>query len=427
MDITTAAQDVLELLATDGIVLSVKIGEAETVLRDKALEIARAALQGHLDRQPLGYEGSSRVCPCGQSQRFVSHREKSVATLVGKVTFHRAYYHCGHCGESCFPYDTSAGLSTSKVSPGLARAAALAGIEVPFAQASQLLQALSGMDLSESSVSRVTLEAGRRADQIEQEQAAAIEKDRNPPEAPVAGRLYNSSDGAMIHTLEKWQEVKTHVSYWKDARGRHHARYRARLETIDAFVSHAWALAARWGLETCRQSVLIGDGAAWIWERLGPIFDESVQIVDWFHAAEHLWTCGKVLHPEEKGTTSQACKDWVEPHQQLLWTGQIRELLAALQAEHKRVRGKAKRTALESLMTYVTNQQARLDYGRFRDQGLEIGSGTVESACRHVVQSRLKRAGTRWQVPNAQAVLSLRVCRLNGEWDKFWSTHSKAA
>jgi hypothetical protein len=426
MDITTIAQDVLELFLSEGITLSLLVGQAETVLRDRMFDIGRAALQKHLNSQPLGYEGSSRACACGQSQRFVDHRAKTILTLLGAVTFHRAYYHCGDCGASCFPYDTQAQLTSAKVSPGLAKAASLAGAEVPFAQAAKLLEELSGIGLSESSVSRLTLEAGRQADQLEQTQAAAIEKDRNPPEAPEAGRLYNGVDGVMLHTLEKWQEVKTHVCYWKDAKGKHHSRYRARLETIDAFLNHAWSLAARWGLERCRQSVLIGDGAAWIWEKLGVIFDEAIPIVDWFHAVEHLWACGKVLHPA-KTESDPACKAWVEPLKEHLWTGNIQNLLAALQAEHNRVRGKTKRTALEGLMTYLQNQEPRLAYQKFRDQGLDIGSGTVESACKHVVQSRMKRAGTRWKPANAQAVLSLRCCRLNGEWDMLWNKRAKAA
>jgi hypothetical protein len=426
MDITKIAQDVLELLASEGITLSQLVGEAETVLRGRMLEIGRTALEQHLSRQSLGYEGSSRACACGQSQRFVNHRGKTLITLLDQVTFQRAYYHCAACGESCFPYDAQAGLTSAKVSPGLAKAASLAGAEVPFAQAAQLLEELSGIHLSESSVSRLTLEAGRQADRVEQAQAQAIEQDRNPPESPVAGRLYNSADGTMIHTLEKWQEVKTHVCYWKDAKGKRHSRYRARLETIEAFLNHAWALAARWGLERCRESVLIGDGAAWIWERLGVIFDESIHIVDWFHAAEHLWVCGKALHPQ-KEASDEACRNWVEPHQELLWTGRLQELLVALQAQYNRVRGKTQRAALQSLITYLKNQEPRLAYQKFRDQGLDIGSGTVESACRHVVQSRLKRAGTRWLPDNAQAILSLRCCRLNGEWDILWSNRAKAA
>jgi hypothetical protein len=91
------------------------------------------------------------------------------------------------------------------------------------------------------------------------------------------------------------------------------------------------------------------------------------------------------------------------------------------------VRGKTQRAALQNLMTYLQNQEPRLAYQKFRDQGLDIGSGTVESACKHVVQSRMKRAGTRWKPANAQAVLSLRCCRLNGEWDTLWSNRAKAA
>jgi hypothetical protein len=426
MDNTTIAQDVRGRFFPETSPLSLLVGEAETAVRDRALEIGRAYLEEHLNRQPLGYEGSSRVCGCGGTQRFVNHRGKTLMTLLGEVAIQRAYYHCGACGASCFPYDAPAGLTSAKVSPGLAKAAALAGAQVPFAQAAELLAELSGLALSESSVSRLTLEAGRQADQVEQAQAASITEVRHPPEAPEAGRLYNSADGAMIHTLDKWQEVKTHVCYWKDAQGKHQARYRARLETIDAFLNHAWSLAARWGLERCRQSILIGDGAAWIWERLGVIFDESIHIVDWFHAAEHLWACGKVLHPETAASNA-ACKDWVEPLKELLWNGHIPELLAALEAEHKRVRGKTQRAALHNLLTYLRNQEPRMAYQKFRDQGLDIGSGTVESACKHVVQSRMKRAGTRWKPANAQAVLSLRCCRLNGEWEILWRNRAKAA
>jgi hypothetical protein len=227
----------------------------------------------------------------------------------------------------------------------------------------------------------------------------------------------------MVHTLERWQEVKTQVCYWKDPQDRHQARYCARLEGIEAFVGHAWALASRWGLEHCRQSVLIGDGAAWIWERLGPIFDEAIQIVDWYHALEHVWACGRALH----GEGTESCRQWVTTKETLLWNGQWATLLAELHAEQGRLRARSKRAAVQSLRTYLTNQATRLDYQKFRDQGLDIGSGTVESACRHVVQSRMKRAGTRWSTSGAQAVLSLRCCWLNDQWQHFWTSRPLAA
>jgi hypothetical protein len=423
MDNTTVAQDVLGVLALEGKALSVDIGEAERVIREKVLAIGQEALRLHLECKKLGYVGCHDACECGQRRKFVGYRTKQVVTLLGEVKLQRAYYHCRHCGSSSLPYDQQAGLCSAAASPGVSRAACLLGIEMPFAQAAQVLWELTGIRVSESTVARLAGRAGAKADAMEREEAQRMEQWSSPPEAPVAGRLYNSADGTMVHTRRKWQEVKTQVCYWKDAQGRHQARYRSRLEGIEEFVGHAFALASRWGLEKCRQSVLIGDGAAWIWERLGPIFDESIQIVDWYHAAEHIWACGKAIH----GEGTEACRAWVEAKKALLWQGQRATLLEQLQVERDRVRARNKRAALDGLKTYLTNQGSRLDYPKFRDQGLDIGSGTVESACRHVVQSRMKRAGTRWSVSRAQAVLCLRCCRLNGQWDSFWAARPLAA
>jgi len=423
MDITTVGQEVRELLRAEGVELSLEIGEAERVIREKMLALGQVVLQKHLEGRKLGYEGCSRSCCCGGRQKFVGYRPRQVVSLLGPVTLERAYYHCPDCGASCVPYDQQAGLGSAAASPGVAKAACRLGIEVPFGQAATMLCELCGVRLSESSVARLTGRAGARADALEQEQAQRHEDWSSPPEAPVVGRLYNSADGAMVHTLEKWQEVKTQVCYWKDVQGNHQARYRCRLEGIEDFVAHAFALASRYGLEKCRQSVLIGDGAAWIWERLGPVFDEAIQIVDWYHAMEHVWSCAKAVHGE--GTS--ACQNWGKAKETLLWEGQGASLREELQNEHDRLRSGCKRAALKALMTYLHNQGSRLDYPRFRDQGLDIGSGTVESACRHVVQSRMKRAGTRWSLPRAQAVLSLRCCRLNGQWEDFWKARPLAA
>jgi hypothetical protein len=423
MDITTIAQEVRALLASEGVELTEDVGVAERVVREKVLAIGRHALQQHFEGRKLGYEGSSRACPCGESQKFVGHREKHVVTLLGEVTMRRAYYHCRHCGQSGVPYDQQAGLASCAASPGLAKAACLAGIQVPFGQAARLLEELSGIRLSQSTVGRLTERVGAVADVREQTEARRVKNWQSPPDAPLAGRLYNSADGTMMHTLEQWQEVKTQVCYWTDGQDQHHARYCSRLEGIEEFVGHAWALSSRWGLDKCRQSVLIGDGAAWIWDRLGPVFDESIQIVDWYHALEHVWSCGRVLH----GEGTEACHQWVKAKEGLLWHGQWAKVLEELQSEHGRVRAKGKRAAMQSLMTYLRNQGSRLDYQKFRDAGLDIGSGTVESACRHVVQARMKRAGTRWSASGAQAVLSLRCCWLNEQWQPFWNSHPLAA
>jgi len=426
MDLTTIVQGLLEHFLSEGD-LPLDVGCAERVVRGKMLALGLLVLKKHFQGRKLGDEGSSCRCVCGGRRKFAGYRQKKVVTWLGQLPLDRAYYHGRDCGGSSRPYDQRVGLCSQAASPGVAKAACLLGIEVPFAQAQSMLFELCGIVLSESTLSRLTYRAGAKADEIEQEDARRKE-DWSVPEdlpggGPVVGRLYNSADGTMVHTLEPWREVKTHVCYWKDAQENHQARYRCRLEGIEAFVAHAFALSSRGGLDKCRQSVLIGDGAAWIWDRLGPVFDEAVQIVDWYHASEHVWSCAKAVY----GEGTPVCQSWGDAKETLLWNGRRKRLIEELQSEHDRLRSASKRAALQALVTCLNNQGSRLDYPVFRDQGLDIGSGTVESACRHVVQSRMKRAGTRWSLPCAQAVLSLRCCRLNGQGDTFWNARPLAA
>jgi len=421
MDVTTIAQDVLELIQTREGGMGTDLGEAERRIKAQLEQIGKAALQWHMDQHaPLGYQGSRRACPCGQKQRFVEHRPRTVQTTLGTVTMRRAYYHCRSCGTGAVPYDQQAGLGSMAVSPGLAKRACALSIDLPFAKAAQKLAELTGLRLSASSVERLTGHAGEVADRIEQAQAACMATWQAPAEAPAAaGRLYLSVDGVMAPMRAGWEEIKAAVCYWRDAQGTLFRRYCARTEKID----RAWAVAEACGLSGCRESVLLGDGAAWIWERVSPVIAPDVQIVDWYHACAHLWEAGHAVHGE--GTA--ACQAWVESLKDLLWEGQIEALLDRLHQTLKPLRSPDKRQALETLCGYVQGHRAQMAYDRFRALGLDIGSGLMESACRTVVQERLKRPGTRWHPPNAQRVLSLRVCHLNGLWDSFWGNRPLAA
>jgi len=100
MDLTTIAQEVLSFLASEGVDLSEDLEQAEQVLRENLMRIGAEALRVHLGSRRLGYEGSARPCSCGDWQRFLGHRPRVVATLLGSVAIRRAYYRCGACGRS---------------------------------------------------------------------------------------------------------------------------------------------------------------------------------------------------------------------------------------------------------------------------------------------------------------------------------------
>ena len=109
-----------------------------------------------------------------------------------------------------------------------------------------------------------------------------------------------------------------------------------------------------------------------------------------------------------------------------MWAGQVRAILDRLRNERAQTRSPPKRAALQALLTYVANQDDRLAYDRFRAMGLEIGSGRVEAACKHVVGLRMKQSGMRWSKTGSQNTLSLRVAWLDGDWDRLWATHPLA-
>jgi hypothetical protein len=389
----------------------------ESALQGAVRRIGAKAVELQLSRQKLGYEGACRPCSCGRTQRFVEHRPKQIATQLGMIRIRRAYYRCRDCGESALPYDRRVGLGAGPESVGLAQAATLLGIHDTFANASATLFHLTGQQLSESTIERLTEAVGGVVAQSEQEVADRMSEWKSPEAEVTPETLYVAVDGVQVHQQDGWHEAKCVACYWKNPDGKCQTRYAVRFEAAAEFVAFVWALACRCGLERAQRVVLLGDGAEWIWRHVGGLLREAVCVVDWYHALEHVWTCGRLLHGED----SERTKCWVEALRTLLWEGQVRVILDRLGQELARTRAPAKRAALQTLITYLENQDERLAYDRFRAAGLDIGSGRVEAACKHVVALRMKRCGMRWSKTGSQNVLSLRTAWLNGDWNRLWA------
>jgi hypothetical protein len=423
MDITTTAQDVLDLIVAEGQVLPADVNQAEKIIQDKTRQLGQTALQLHLAKQKkLGYEGSSRPCPCGENQKFVGYRERTVATLLGPVSFQRAYYHCRSCGRSCCPYDQEAKLGDCQVSLNVARAATLLAVNDPFSPSARVLRELTGVRLGERTIQRLTRRVGKVADQQERGLALGMAKWESPPPLAKPQRLYVAVDGAFIHLQDGWHDVKCVACWWADERGHLQQRRLVRRASAEEFKAFVWSLACQCGLETAVEVVLLGDGAAWIWEQMaGVLGAQTICITDWYHVSEHLWNCAKALW----GEGTPAAKAWEEALQGLLWEGQVAKVLQCLGRDRTAHRG-GKRQAVEGLITYLENQGPRLNYAEFRSRGLDIGSGRVEATCKQV-GVRMKRNGMRWSEEGAQTVLSLRSAWLNGQWNEFWSQRPLAA
>lgn len=399
------------------------LGQLEPAIEAIVKSLGAGLLQRLIDRGPNGYQGSQIPCSCGSSMRFVGHRRRSVHTLMGWITIRRAYYHCSACHRSEVPYDQASGLGSEQLSPALAKTCCLLAVDDSFGETAKKVGELFGEQVSDTTIERLVHQVGSVSLQQQEQRRQRFEAEREIP-VPQAQpqRLYVSVDGTTAHEHDGWHEAKIGCIYWQDEQLRRHSYYVGRFCNSERFGWYLWLAACRWGVRGAVEVVYLGDGAPWIRNEHGRHFSRAIFIIDWYHASEHVWDCGKILFGEGTLLTDH----WVQERLALLWQGRLRPLLEDLKEQYRTHRGH-KREALGDLIRYISTNEQQMRYDLFRAQGYDIGSGSVEGACKHVVGKRLKQSGMIWTRPGSSAVLALRITWLNAEWDAFWNLKPMAA
>ena len=388
----------------------------EDLVKQKMQTLGQGLLQRAVNIGPNGYKDASIACECDGSMRFVQHRSRNIHTLFGWIKVSRAYYHCPDCGRSLFPYDVASGLGTEQLSPGLAKACCLLAVDDSFEQVSRKIEQLFGQTVSTNTIERLAHQVGGVVLEQADKQLANFHKTREIPDARVTPkRLYIAADGTTVHETDGWHESKIGVMYWEDERKEKKSRYVGRFDNSETFGWHLWYEACRCGLRQARQVIFLGDAAGWIRNERRKHFGRSTFIIDWYHASEHIWDCGKSLF----GEGSKETEKWVDKHLDLLWDGWTRKLLDYLKKQRRRHRG-AKRQAISDLIRYISTNEEQMRYDVFRKKGYDIGSGAAEGACKYVVGKRLKQSGMIWKRSGSSSVLALRIIWLNERWEQLW-------
>ena len=378
------------------------------------------------------------VCPrCTQPLRCVdAARPRHLQGLVGEYRLVRPYWHCRPCAQGYAPLDELLGLAAGALSPGLSRVACRLGIEEAFAPAADILYETLRVDVPTEAVRRITEGIGQVAEAEQQAAMAAAAAGQEPPLPEVAPtQLLVAADGVQVHTDGEWHEAKVGVvaplgpATWTDPdSGRECFTLGAQsvcagFEPAAQFWWRLYCEARRRGLGAASVAliVVLGDGAEWIWKaaarflQVGPV--ELVEIVDIYHAWEHLWQVANTVY----GTGSAAATAWVAPLKAALLEAGVAPVLAAL-AELQPTTP-AGSDEVRKAREYFTEHAARMNYPAFIARRLPIGSGVVESANKTLITAREKGAGMRWRASGAQAVASLRAVQRSGRWEAFWRTH----
>jgi hypothetical protein len=409
------------------------------VLRAGLLKLGAGMLARLLAADP-GYRGPRVPCGNGHEAGFIAYRGKVIDTVLGPVTVTRAWYHCAACGHGLAPRDAELGAAGASLSPGLAAMADRAAAAVPFEEAAGLLEELAGVRLTVKRVERAAEASGAAAAAAVRERAALITARKLvplPPD-PLPDKLYAAIDGTGIPVTAKetagrqgkgedgrarTREVKLAVFFTQSAldrkgypvRDRGSESYVATFEPAATFGNLVRAEGIRRGADHVRQLTILGDGAAWIWNIATAKFPEATQIVDLFHAREHLHDLAKLL----EFMLGDQKQDWLAARLEDLDYGDIDGICTA--ARIYPLAG-IKKAELDTALGYFENNAPRMRYKWFRSRGLFVGSGAVESGCKAVIGQRLKLSGMHWTVAGATAITTLRCQQASRPEDQIWKS-----
>jgi hypothetical protein len=428
------------LLDKDGEVAShVDLEATEMAIRSSMHDVGGTLLEKMLDSDP-GYRGPRVRCRRGHEADFIDYRSKKVLTVLSRIQVRRAYYHCTSCKEGVIPKDSDLDIVGTSFSPGVRRLMSRVGGKEAFAEGRRDLKELAEIVVKTKQVERVSEAIGEQMEAIADRQRAAALSGRIVVLKPVP-KMYVAIDGTGVPMVRretegrqgkdptgkaKTREAKLGCVFTQtivDGEGRpvrddNSTTYVSAIETSVEFGRRIFTEAIRRGIRTAEKVTVLGDGAPWIWNLAGEHFPGAIQIVDLYHAREHLSGLGKVLY----GPGSSKAKAWAEARIDELDAGRVEAVLAAM----GRLRPKTETAQDErrKATEYFKTNAERMRYGQFRQQGLFVGSGVVEAGCRTIVGQRLKQSGMHWTVRGANAILALRCWDLSGRWEHFWEARS---
>lgn len=416
----------------------------ETALRSTLHLAGAAALSQLLQFPEPSAENRAIPCSCGHEARYRELRSRRLLTALGEVELRRPWYLCPHCHAGQFPADQQLDVKDTDFSPGVRRMQGIVGAETSFGRGREQIRVLAGLEVTTKSVERTAEAIGADIAAAEQREINKAVQLHLPQ---IAGEpipiLYIQMDGTGVpvvknETLDRkgkidgqpahTREVKLGCVFtqttWDEQgfaiRDPDSTTYTGAIETAEQFGRRLYLEVWNRGWERAQKTVVIADGAEWCWNQADIHFPGAIQIVDLYHARQHLWEVARKLCPND----AEAQKAWIKRHQKWLDGGKIDKLVVALTAIHSDNAEVREKLRLEA--DYFERNKERMRYPEFRRQHLFVGSGVIEAGCKTVIGSRLKQSGMHWTVIHANSIIALRCSQLNGRFESYWESRRAA-
>lgn len=406
-----------------------KLSVLEEAAQQLGRKVAHLSLQRSIQQADNTARSSSYDCQCQQGRLGYQRMSKrSVRTLVGEISYSRAYYYCRDCRSGRCPLDEKLGQSQREISAGVERALTLLSAHLSFGTATAVLEEIAKVSLSSRQVETVAEAIGEEAECLERKSgqeasSQALGEAVEPGAEKARTRVWIvEMDGVMAPMRGgESSEVKVGIIYeLRDrveiSKGRWELLQKQRCEMrgdLEEFRRRLWAMIVRVGVREGDKIVVIGDGAEWIDQTVEIIFYGATRIMDFYHVAQRIWAVAGVRF----GACSQQANQWAREKLSLMKAGEVERVIRALArlkieaAEAEAIRGEA--------MGYIKNNREGMAYDEYKRENLPIGSGAIEGSCKHLVTARCKQAGMRWSETGVDAILALRCWVLNGRLNEL--------
>lgn len=412
----------------------------EAVLRSAVLVAGAELLTKLLNGIGRGRRENKLICTCGTTMESKGVQQKTVLTILGPVEFKRSRYDCPDCKASRYPGDEELDIVGTSRSPGVRRMMARAGSRQTFKESMDDLRIYAGIKVSAKDVERVSEKIGMEMEvwqgKERQELLSDVPSLDIPQDIPVmyiemdgtgvpmvkrevAGRKGKQPDGTA-HTREaKLGCVFTQTTTDDEGmalRDEDSTSFVGAIETAEEFGGRIEAEAIRRGLYSAQKVVVLGDGAAWIRGLTELRLPQAMQIVDLYHAKEHVAELAKLLSGSDKNKLIQYRTRWWDD----LDNGNVEKIIN--EGKEELQLNDEVRKGVESQIHYLQENKDRMRYDSYRKQGIFVGSGVIEAGCKSVIGQRLKQSGMEWSVRGANAIIALRCTSLSGRLEDFWES-----
>ena len=417
-----SASELLELAAEKLGIEGESLSDLEIGLASATQKLTCLELERRLNEEE---NSKPKKCPtCGTRCRVrVPSKERRLRTMSGDVVYRRNYHYCDGCSQGFYPRDNSLGIPQSgDVSLELERRLLDFSMNDPFEQGALRFSLHYSQPSSSNLLRRVFDRNAQKLDDSDEEWIQHAMK--APSKEPLSKTVVVESDGSMISTTQGWKEIKLGMVYnhqsdttkkSQDEEKRSTPRFVATMAGIIEFEDMLEQALDSHCNERPKVVLWLGDGAKGFWNIAKRVCPSAIEILDWYHAISHAADCAKVLFDD-----SLMQELWVDNVKcQLKKKNGVEHILDDLEGCLFLAESESQRKAIKDLRRYYKNHQKRMDYHRYRKNGWPIGSGSIESAHRYVLQARMKRSGQHWSPKNADKMAKMRAAYITASPRNF--------